>query len=44
MSNPYIEAQTRAFVEGARLLEVCVTEPLGLHADIRMMRESLNLP
>lgn len=44
MSNPYIEAQARAFVEGARLLEVCVTEPLGLHADIRMMRESMNSP
>ena len=44
MSNPYIEAQLRAFVEGARLLEVFVTAPLGLSADIRMMRESLNLP
>ena len=43
-SNPFVEAQTRALVEGLRLLEVCVPAPLGLNADIRMMRESLGLP
>ena len=44
MPNPFVEAQARGLVEGLRLLEVYVTAPLGLNADIRMMRESLGLP
>ncbi len=43
-SNPFVEAQSRALVEALRLLEFCVAAPLGLNADIRMMRESLGLP
>ena len=42
--NPYVEAQTRALIEGIRLLEVYVTAPLGLYSDIKMMRESLAIP
>ena len=42
--NPYVEAEIEALVEGIRLLEVYVTAPLGLYSDIKMMRESLNLP
>ena len=44
MPNPFVEAQARGLVEGLRLLEVYVTAPLGLNADVRMMRESLGLP
>ena len=44
MLNPYVDAQTRALIEGIRLLEVYVTAPLGLYSDIKMMRESLAIP
>ena len=42
--NPYAEAQLNALIEGIRLLEVYVTAPLGLYSDIRMLRESLDVP
>ena len=42
--NPYVEAQIHALIEGIRLLEVYVTAPLGLYSDIKMMRESLDIP
>jgi len=42
--NPYVEAQLQALIESIRLLEVYVTAPLGLYSDIRMMRESLDVP
>lgn len=42
--NPYVEAQLRALIESVRLLEVYVTAPLGLYSDIRMIRESLDVP
>ncbi len=42
--NPYVSAQIALLVEGLRLLETYVTAPQALHADIRMMRESLPFP
>ena len=42
--NPYVEAQIHALIEGIRLLEVYVTAPLGLYSDIKMMRESMDIP
>ena len=42
--NPYVEAQLRALIESTWLLEVYLTAPLGLSSDVRMMRESLDLP
>ncbi len=42
--NPYVESELRALIESIRLLEVYVTAPLGLYSDIRMMRESLDVP
>lgn len=38
---PFVESEVRSIVEGIRLLEFFVTAPLGLHADIKMLRESL---
>ena len=40
---PFVASQVQAVVEGIRLLEFFVTAPLGLHADIEMLRESLPL-
>ena len=40
---PFVASQVHAVVEGIRLLEFFVTAPLGLHADIKMLRESLPL-
>lgn len=42
--NPFVDSQVRSLVENIRLLEVFVTAPLGLHSDIKMLRESLALP
>lgn len=41
---PFVAAQVQAIIEGIRLLESFVTAPLGLHSDIKMLRESLHLP
>ena len=38
---PFVSSEIRSIVEGIRLLEFFVTAPLGLHADIKMLRESL---
>ena len=42
--NPFVLTQVQAIIEGVRLLEAFVTAPLGLHSDIKMLRESLSLP
>ena len=42
--NPFVSTQVQAVIEGIRLLEAFVTAPLGLHSDIKMLRESLSLP
>ena len=41
---PFIASQIHTLVESIRLLETFVTAPLGLYADIRMLRESLSIP
>jgi len=41
---PIVAAQVHTVVEGLRTLEWLVTAPLGLYADIKMLRESLRLP
>ena len=41
---PLVAAQVQAVIEGIRLLEAVVTSPLGLYADIKMLRESLPFP
>ena len=38
---PFVESEVRSIVEGIRLLEFFVTAPLGLHSDIKMLREAL---
>ncbi len=42
--TPFVAAQVHSVVEGLRLLEAFVTAPLGLHSDIRMLRQALSLP
>ena len=42
--NPFVDAHLAAIVEGNRFLETVVTSPLGLHSDIKMLRESLSIP
>ena len=42
--NPFVDAHLAAIVENNRLLEMVVTSPLGLHSDIKMLRESLSIP
>lgn len=42
--NPFVDAHLAAIVENNRLLETVVTSPLGLHSDIKMLRESLSIP
>ena len=39
--NPFVDAHLAAIVESNRFLETVVTSPLGLHSDIKMLRESL---
>ena len=41
---PFVASQVSAVIEGIRLLESFVTAPLGLHSDIKMLRESLPFP
>ena len=41
---PFVTTQVLTLVENIRLLETFVTAPLGLYADIRMLRESLAIP
>ena len=41
--NPFIASLHSNIVEDIRLLEIFVTAPLGLHSDIKMLRESLGL-
>ena len=41
---PFVATQIKAIVEDIRLLESFVTAPLGLHSDIKMLRESLPFP
>jgi thiamine-phosphate pyrophosphorylase len=41
---PFVTAQISAIVEDIRLLEALVTAPVGLNADIKMLREALDLP
>jgi len=38
---PFIAAQVHILIENIRLIEAFVTAPLGLYADIRMIREAL---
>ena len=40
---PFVASQIEAVLEGIRLLESLVTAPLGLHSDIKMMRQSMPL-
>jgi thiamine-phosphate diphosphorylase len=40
----FVAAQIASLVEDIRLLEAFVTGPLGLHSDIRMLRQSMPLP
>ena len=42
--EPFVAAQMQALIEDIRLLEAFVTAPLGLYADLRMLRESMELP
>lgn len=42
--TPFVAAQVHSIVESIRLIEVFVTAPLGLYSDIKMLRESLELP
>ncbi len=39
--DPFIAGQVHILIENTRLLEAFVTAPLGLYADIRMIREAL---
>ena len=41
---PFVAALMASLVEDIRLLEAFVTAPLGLHSDIRMLRESIPVP
>lgn len=41
MNNPLISTQILSLIECIRLLETFVASPLGLHSDIKMLRESL---
>ena len=41
---PFVASHVTAVIEGIRLLESFVTAPLGLHSDIKMLRESLPFP
>ena len=38
---PFVTSHIAAVLEGVRLLESLVTAPLGLHSDIKMMRQSM---
>ena len=42
--TPFVDAHVSSLIEDLRLLESLVTAPLGLHADIRMLRQSVPLP
>ncbi len=42
--NPFVDAHLATIVESNRFLETVVTSPLGLHSDIKMLRESLPIP
>ena len=42
--NPFVDAHLAAIVESNRFLETVVTSPLGLHSDLKMLRESLSIP
>ena len=42
--SPFVDAHLAAIVESNRFLETVVTSPLGLHSDIKMVRESLSNP
>lgn len=39
--NPFIKSQIAALIEDLRFIEAFVTTPLGLHADIKMIRQAL---
>ena len=42
--NPFLDSHVRTVIEDIRLLEAYVTAPLGLYSDLRMLRESMDLP
>ena len=42
--TPFVAAQIHTLIEDIRLLEALVTAPLGLHSDIRMLRQSIAIP
>jgi thiamine-phosphate diphosphorylase len=42
--TPFVAAQIHSIIEDIRLLEAFVTAPLGLHSDIRTLRQVLPLP
>lgn len=39
--NPFLQSQISALVENLRLIEAFVIAPLGLHSDIKMVRQAL---
>lgn len=41
--DPFVAAHVHTILEDIRLLESFVTAPLGLHSDIRMLRQSIPL-
>ena len=41
---PFVESHLKALVEDLRLLEVLITGPLGLHSDLKMLRQSMPVP
>ncbi len=43
-SVPFVTSHLSTILEGLRLLEAFVTAPLGLHSDIKMVRQSLPFP
>ena len=42
--GPFAATQVQALIEDIRLLEAFVTAPLGLYSDLRMLRQSMELP
>ena len=38
---PIVQSEMATLLENLRLLETLVTGPLGLHSDIKMLRQSL---
>jgi len=39
--NPFLQSQISTLIESLRLIEASITAPLGLHSDIKMLRQAL---